>query len=338
MGSRNHFHTYEIEMKDKKSFKRGDNAVVDEFTYIVNILKGNLIENLYGNTTGFVPYQFERGYSLDPTVDIEKNKVRDILVVKHYEKKEKPRKKIPENLKNDYESIVSSSDYSDDLKKWLKNILGDTYFVTFLQDFIFIPGERMKVIFPANDRDNTLTYQLNPYFEDYFEFNLDSKVRKITSDLLEWMVWKVKRHDGGFLSDHLQIEDIEMYDSSAHLNNGELKIELEGIEDNIYAMVSMISDERCKSISITLKYQGDKFKFILFPEGSYIPVWNSMLASYDENNSANRVLILEKISTEIIPQIYGHYLSKRKEWNDLKPQIEAEILSNVKEEFVEEGE
>lgn len=333
MGNRNHFHTYEIEIKDKKSFKNGD-----EFTYIVNILKENLIKNLYSNTAGFVPYQFERGYSLDPTGDIEENKVRDILVVKHYEKKEKPRKKIPDNLKADYETIVSSSDFSDDLKKWLKNILGDTYFITFLQDFIFIPGESIKVIFPAGDRDNTLTYQLNPYFEDYFEFNLDSKVRKITSDLLEWMVWKVKRYDGGFLSSNLQIEDIEMYDSSAHLNNGELKIELEGIEDNIYAMVSMISDERCKSISITLRYHGDKFKFVLFPEGSYIPVWNSMVASYDENNSANRVLILEKISKEIIPQIYEHYLDKKSEWDTLKPKIEVEILSKVKEEFVEYGE
>lgn len=331
-GNGNIIHTYEVYFRDDIIEKKGRVIEKNEiFTQLVNILSKNKVRNLSDITKGFVPFQFERGVPINITEPIENSNVRNMLVVTHYEKKKMSKKKMSNNLQKDYEGILNSPDVSEDMKHVLENFFEDSYFLTFVQDFIFIQGDRMTLLFPANDRDNVVKYNLNPYFENLFEFNLDPIVRKITQDLLKWLVWKVKRYDDGYLDESLQIEEVQMYDSSAHFNSGELKIKFEGIEDNIYAMLSMASDERCQSLELTVIFLENKFHFVLFPEGGYIPVWKDISLKEDENNNSNRVLILEKISKEIIPHIYKCYQENLEEWNSIKPQIQDEIMGEVKQ-------
>jgi len=142
------------------------------------------------------------------------------------------------------------------------------------------------------------------------------------------MVWKVKKQDNGFVGQFLTINGVEAYDSPARLNDGDHKIIVDGIEENLHAMVAMICDERCKGVKLSITYKGDKFCFGLFPEGSYIPDW-SVAPRYNEDKRINKILILKKISIEIIPYIYDQYVKDKSNWDSLRAQIVNDILTEV---------
>lgn len=295
---------------------------------LIDTLSKNKIESYFGVPKGFIPYQFEMGSSIDLNASIEDSKINEMLIVRHYEKRLKKGKINPLGL----QSLLDNENLSNTEKEILDKFLTSNFYNIFNQDFIFIPGNDFTVVFPAKDRDDIIQYVLNPYFEDFFEFNLDPKGRKITQDVLEWLVWKVKRQDNGFVGQFLIMNGIEAYDSPARLNDGDHKIIVDGIEENLHAMVAMICDERCKGVKLSITYKGDKFCFGLFPEGSYNPVWGSV-PRYDEDNRINKILVLKKISKEIIPYIHDQYIKDKPNWDSQKVQIVNDILTEVKNSF-----
>jgi len=272
-------------MSFRVDVKGGD--IEKEMGDLVDILTKNKIGNIYEVTKGFIPYQLGSELNTNLNVNIKDSKVKEMLIVKHYERELKRGKKNPENI----QTLLNSPNLSEVEKGMLNTFLSKSFYNTDIQDLIFIPQTEIMVIFPSKDEDNILKYILNPYFEDVFEFNFDPIVRKITQDVLEWLVWKVKKYDGGFVGQSLQIEEIDTYDSAARLDTGELKVTINGIEDNLHAMLAMAFNEKCKGVKLSVSYESDSFCFSLFPEGGYVPFWSNV-PKYDENNHINKILVL----------------------------------------------
>lgn len=310
-GSKNLFHTYEMSLRD--DITNVDNA----FEKLIEILTENKAENLFGVSEGFVPYQFEPRSPINISSDVQNSKVDKKLVVKYYDQNIKRNKDYPTGLQNFFDSPEIPDETKELVQKYL---IKDTY-KTLFQDYIFVPGESIKLIFPAENKDKVLENQLMPHFEDIFEFNIDSIARKITQDVLKWIVWKIKKHDDGVLGEEVLIEEIKMYNSCAHLNEGEMKVSTEKTESNIYANISMVLGQPCKGIEMKLLYQEEEFHFILLPEGIYSPFWGTTKFRGHENNLINRILILEKISLEIIPYIYTNYIKDKPNWDSLKEKV-----------------
>ncbi len=320
-GNNNLFHTYKMDLKD--DLKR-DISTIDR---IIEIVSKNKAKTLNVGAKGFVPYSFEYGEEINLNKDIKESKVRDMLIVKHYEKNKKQRKDPALLLQ-----AVEQPDVSKEIKKQLEKMIETSYYTTYQQDIIFIPRKEITVIFPANNRDDVLKWQLNPYFESFFEFNLDPINRKITQDVLKWLVWKVKKSDEGKICDSLSISDIYKYDSAAHLTTGRVQIEMEGIDDNNYAKLSMASGEECHAVGLSVVHNGEEFNFKLHTEGSYTPSWSQMnTLAYADNSRANRIIILEKISMEIIPKIYHYYKQDQEKWDSMKDELMDINAHEVKE-------
>lgn len=302
--------------------------VDDEFEEIIEILHENKVKDLFEITEGFVPYQFESHLPINVSVDIKDSKVKEKLVVKYYNREIK-KKEFPEGLQN----LFDSTELTDDAKKIIQKYLNKDMYNIFLQDYIFVPGETIKVIFPAENKNSVLEYQLMRYFNNLFEFDIDIKVRRITQDVLKWLVWKIKKLDNGILGDRILIEEIKMYNSCAHLNEGEMKVSTEKTEGNIYAKVSMVLGQPCKGIEIKLFYQDEEFDFTLFPDGMYSPIWSLTKYRGHENNRINRILILEKISLEIIPYIYDQYIIDKPNWDLVQDKIADDAQDELSKLF-----
>lgn len=322
-GSKNLFHTYEM------NFRTDIAKVDDEFEKIIEILHKNKVANLFEVTEGFVPYQFEPHLPIDVSVDIKNSKVKEKLVVKHYDHSMKKSKNFPEGI----QELFDSPEIPDDTKKLIQKYLYKDVYNTLLQDYIFVPGKTIRVIFPAEDKNRVLEYQLMHYFSNLFEFDIDTKVRRITQDVLKWLVWKIKKYNNGVLGDRLLIEEIKMYHSCAHLNEGEMKVSTDKTEGNIFANLSMVLGQPCKGIEVQLFYEDEEFRFTLFPDGIYSPVWSSTKFKGHENNRINRILILEKISLEIIPYIYDQYITDKPNWDSLQENITDDAYDNLSKLF-----
>lgn len=323
-GSKNLFHTYEM------NFRTDIANVEDEFGEVIKILLKNRIVDLSKVAEGFVPYQFESRLPIDVSKDIIDSKVQEKLVVKYYDRNIKKSKDFPEGL----QQLFASSEVPEDTKKLIQKYLNKDVYNIFLQDFIFVPGESIKVIFPAEDKNNVLEYQLMRYFSDLFEFDIDIKVRKITQDVLKWLVWKIKKYNDGIVGDRLLIEEIKMYNSCAHLNEGEMKVSIEKTESNVFANLSMVLGQPCRGIELKLFYQEEEFCFTLFPDGIYSPVWSLTKFKGNENNRINRILILEKISLEIIPYIYDQYIIDKPNWDLLQDEIAEDAHNDLSKLFM----
>jgi len=322
-GPTNLFHTFEMNF-------RTDIAKVDsEFEKLIEILHENKVEDLFAVTEGFVPYQFESHLPIDVSMDIKDSKVKEKLVVKHYEKNIKRSKDFPEGLQN----LFDSPEIPTDTKQLIQKYLNKDVYNIFLQDYIFVPGETIKVIFPAEDKNSVLEHQLMRYFSNLFEFDIDIKARRITQDVLKWLVWKIKKYDNGVLGDRLLIEEVKMYNSCAHLNEGEMKVSTDKTEGNVFANLSMVLGQPCKGIGIKLFYDDEEFNFTLFPDGMYSPVWSLTKFKAHENNRVNRILILEKISLEIIPYIYDQYIKDKSNWDSLQDKISDDAYNELSKLF-----
>lgn len=319
-GNGNVFYTYKMSLK-----KHTVTSKEDKLKSILNTLNNNKVSNLSDVGSGFIPYQFKSDTNLDSDFDTENEELKGILVAQHYKKELKKGERFLD-LSNYVNSQLQPSRKKSELEK-----LFDKYnYNQFYQDYIFIPGRQQKLIFPSNpgNKDNVINYELNEYFGDVFEFNVDPITRNITPDVLDWLLWKAKRIDNGFVGLDLIITEIDEYDSSARLNSGKLKVSSNGVEDNPHSMLSMACEGQCYGLGLSLTYDGDRFSFDLLVEGGYVPKWRK-IPRYNDNIEINRILIIEKISQEIIPYIYKQYFRNRKEWEILKPQIKDTLRKEV---------
>ena len=331
-GKGNTYHTFKMvfqkEIKDESIKKSKEKLHALEMEVLITLLEKHKIKNINHVGKGFVAYQFEFRESPSPHVSFQDSFLENILMLTHFEKKAIQRKNLSETVQD----LVSSPKLNPIEKKMLKKVLDTLYFNIYYQDFMFIPNDSITLIFPSNNAEDTLKYQLKPYIEGFFEIDLDPIVRKITQDTLEWLVWKIKLKKGGNLGD-IKIDEIEMYGTGAHGNTGDLTIKIDGIEENVYAKASMVDESRCKSIELTLAYNAKPYRFSLEPEGKYSVIWSGTAAYTTDKPKINKILTLRDISLIIIPYIYQKYQEDKPAWDVEKLKFIEEIQGNLQEYY-----
>ncbi|WP_230739428.1 hypothetical protein [Methanooceanicella nereidis] len=325
ISGKNTYYTYKVSIRTDINLSEK----ITDFEKLIKIISSNrLIDFEDPSKKGFVAYQFDNDGPIENSTPIEKSTVQNMLVVKHIEKKVIKNKPLPQEIID----LKKEKDIPENARNLLEKFIKREYIRTIPQDFIFIPGDSVTLIFPSNNCENTLTYQLVPYLGDIFDIVPDINTRRINHDLLEWLTWKVKRTNNGALGD-IYISEIQTYDSNARGNDGDLNIKIPHIEQNMYAMLSMGLCQGCKGVDVTLSYNKGVYRFILRPEGSYTPIWTATQAYDTDNSKVNKILTIRDISLKIIPYLYKKYVEDKHNWDNEKGSIQDNLLEQVRKKI-----
>ena len=297
---------------------------IDVFEIITNLILKNKIQNsseIYSK--GWMAYQF------DPTKDritsepieiIEIGK-REVLVVTHLSVEPKP-----------YPKKISNIIQNEDIDKDIKEILMKEYSKSFFNDVIFIKkNPEVWIIIPTDKTDWFIEHILNPTFGELFTFNYIDKVH-IPIDLLEWLLLKIKKRKNGALN-KMKIINVIDYRANTRGTIGNLDIEIENVENNLFTQLSVGIRNVCRHVLMTVSYNNREYTFFL-PEGmgKFQPFWSYFKSLGTGSYKMDRVADLIIIALEIIPHIVSEY-RKDNNWQNERNEIFEQELTEAKEKI-----
>jgi hypothetical protein len=268
---------------------------------------------------GWTAFQFEKSKDRVASTPISSGKIENGLVATHILVKPRPYPKEIAELIEDQSIPIG-----------VKRILMKIYSLRYVDDIIFVSsGNPIKVIL-TGDRDSIQNNILIPTFGDEF-YVIENKKMQITSDLLLWLMFKIKSRNNGILG-NMTITMIDDYGASARQRAGNLDCEIENVEKNPLAQISAGVGNDSKKIKMTISYNNREYTFYLYQGmGIFQPVWSAFTAVENEDYNPVREKIgdLQIMALEIIPNIVQEF-DKDERWEQEKDTILSEELSDAK--------
>lgn len=322
-GNNNQYLSYQLSFKIGKVFSEPLKI------FLLKILTDNKLPgyNIL-NGDGFLPYSFGNS-NINQESKLEDSTYENMLILSHFSIHQKQRKKISEDIKEK----LQDEEHDSSLDQYIRKNIIEDYFDRYVQDFIFIDNDdqsTISLIIPSSNPSDTINFLINPYIDHSIQVNPHPKNHLINSELLDWLVWDIKRKKNGVL-EKIRINFIEEFSSSAFLTSGALNIKIEDADQTLYSKLAGGLSSHCNKITLGVSFEGRQYKFKLGSGGFFTPNWSGCSGYKTKVNCIDRILYIRDISTKIIPLFSNAFQEMQPDWIKNKDEIFKELREEVKE-------
>lgn len=232
---------------------------------------------------------------------------------------------IPKPLPPEISDLIKSEDIPPEIKNYIAKMTRKQI----LDDFIFVKhGKKLKTIIPKDDPDKLVKYILIPTLGEEFEITSDTEVQ-ITADMLQWLVWKVKKRQDGDLG-KMRITMVDIYRSIERMGrHRDMTVDRVDVENETFAQLSVGLRDECNEIKLNISYNGRDYPFYLYIGGVFYPIWHEFESMGTENPTLEKIMDVLTISLDIIPHIISEY-RKDAVWKTERDRIYQQELSDGK--------
>ena len=327
-GTSNQYCIYRVSLKNEFQSKEKE-----EIDLLLGTLSKEQLTTFWDpKSKGFVAYPIEPSTVIENSVKFKNSFIDDVLVLKYIEYQAKGKRN---STKVDHiRDLLENSNLEQALRSDFESLLKDQLIKPIYQDFIFIHDNSFILVFPTKDESRTLENQLAPFISEFFEISQDITIKNISSDVLEWIFFKIIRQKNGVL-DNFVITHSDGLTTPIMQNTG--KMDLNGIENVHNVTVAKIQigcyNQPLQRLRITIEYNKKEYKFDLFTGGRFTPEWTNLSTYQTGNPRSNKILAIRDIAKFIIPQLYREYFRDFPNWDkervDLKNQLTLEAKENL---------
>jgi len=266
---------------------------------------------------GWLAFQFDARESRIIQEPISKGRIKDGLVATHLETKPIP---YPEEISK----IIRDQNISFEVKRALMEHFSRKFF----NDFIFVEQpDHLKIIMPTENTEWVTNRILVPAIGKEFSIK-DVDTMHVPFDLLLWLVFKIKKRMNGNLQ-KMEITSIEDYSAFARGAAGNLAVEIDDAERNLFTQISAGKKIQCIMVGSVISYKNRDYPFCLYEGGVFQPIWRNFERLRAKNYISQRIIDVQKIALEIIPQIVEEYRNDT-DWPDERDDILREELTDAK--------